>query len=81
MEEHKRLKPYFSQAADRLDDRICKLIGTAAEKIQCQSVMPIEEEEQAAKTINVSSIDGGGSLEGTTDLVRTQLDTSETPKS
>ena len=70
MEEHKRLKPYFSQAADRLDDRICKLIGAAADKIQYQSANPIEEEDQAAKTINVSSIDGGRSLEGT-DLVRT----------
>lgn len=45
MEEHKRLKPYFSQAADRLDDRICKLIGAAADKLALQSVMPIEEED------------------------------------
>ena len=27
MEEHKNLKPYFSQAADRLNDRILYLIG------------------------------------------------------
>ena len=29
MEEHKRLKPFFSQAADRLNERIIKLIGGA----------------------------------------------------
>ena len=27
MEEHKNLKPYFSQAADRLNERILYLIG------------------------------------------------------
>ena len=43
--------------------------------------MPIEEEDHASKTINVTSIDGGRSLEGSTDLVRTQLDTNETPNS
>lgn len=26
MEEHKQLKPYFSQAGDRLNDRILKLV-------------------------------------------------------
>ena len=31
MEEHKRLKPFFSQAGDRLNDRITKLIGEAWE--------------------------------------------------
>ena len=28
MEEHKNLKPFFSQAADRLNERILQLIGS-----------------------------------------------------
>ena len=29
MEEHKRLKPFFSQGADRLNDRVLGLIGSS----------------------------------------------------
>ena len=29
MEGHKRMKPYYSQACDRLNERILKLVGSA----------------------------------------------------
>ena len=55
MEEHKRLKPYFSQAADRLNDRIVKLIGG-------NHSSTFHDEHGNAPTVMATSLDGGTSL-------------------
>ena len=51
MEEHKHVKPFFSQAAERLNDRITKLIGDA-----------YDHEEEKNKIL-ITSVEGGASLE------------------
>ena len=50
MEEHKRLKPFFSQAADRLNDRILRLIGGSA--------LYHEEHRLNIPTVMAASLDG-----------------------
>ena len=60
MEEHKRLKPYFSQAADRLNDRILRLIGGC-------SIYQDEHANTLAPTIMATSLDGGTSLMNATE--------------
>ena len=69
MEDHKNLKPYFSQAADRLNDRILYLIGdldgghdsnagTKLGKIGFSSVDENQELPQLSKTENLSANKG-----------------------
>ena len=72
MEEHKRLKPYFSQAADRLNDRIIRLIGGC-------SIYHEEHAHTLAPTIMAASLDGGTSLNATEKQLPSILDGRDTP--
>ena len=55
METHKRMKPYYSQAADRLNERILKLIGNA---YSLQQEIDEKETDMADASINVRALDG-----------------------
>ena len=70
MEESKHVKPYFSQAADRLNDRINKLIGDA---------WHYEEEKNQ---VVITSLDGGASVETSKDApggLKEMLEGRESP--
>ena len=71
MEEHKRLKPFFSQAADRLNDRIVRLIGGSA--------LYHEEHRFNVPTVMAASLDGGTSMNATEKQLPSILDGRETP--
>ena len=58
MEEHKRLKPHFSQAADRLNDRIVRLVGKSA-------LYHDEHNSSHVPAIMTTSLDGATSLNNT----------------
>ena len=72
MEQHKRLKPYFSQAADRLNDRIVRLIGGC-------SIYHDEHANTLGPTIMATSLDGGTSLNATEKQLPSILDGRDTP--
>jgi len=55
METHKRLKPYYSQACDRLNERIFKLIGHAH---NLQNDYDEKQTDLADASINVRALDG-----------------------
>ena len=57
MEAHKRMKPYYSQAADRLNERILKLIGNAY-TLQHEFDEKQTDLEDANASINVRALDG-----------------------
>ena len=54
MEAHKRLKPFYSQAADRLNERILKLIGNAYNLQHDDD----KQTDLADASINVRALDG-----------------------
>lgn len=72
MEEHKQLKPYFSQAADRLNDRVVRLIGRS-------SLYHDEHGSTQGPAIITTSLDEGASLNGTDKQLPSILDGRETP--
>ena len=57
MEEHKRMKPFFSQAADRLNDRITQLLGmeehaldaTSSTRLGRIAIGPVDESTEFPK--------------------------------
>jgi len=52
MEEHKRMKPFFSQAADRLNERILQLIGND------ENALDVTSSSKMAKTaIAINPVD------------------------
>ena len=53
MEDHKNLKPFFSQAADRLNERILQLIGTDENALDATSTTMLGK--VAIKTVDESS--------------------------
>ena len=53
MEEHKNLKPFFSQAADRLNERILQLIGTDEHAMDATSTTRLNK--TAINTVDESS--------------------------
>ena len=53
MEEHKNLKPFFSQAADRLNERLLQLIGTDENALDATSTTRLGK--TAINTVDESS--------------------------
>ena len=79
MEEHKRLKPFFSQAADRLNERIIKLIGGAWS-------LQDDPHDKTMPAIMAQSLDGTdgmsllGTIQGTDKQLPSIIDGRDTPQ-